>query len=137
MAKFPRFCQASAKPLPRAACAALAAWLTAIPAPAAVRSPAGRFRVAGETTPEAVSLALALDELSASVAAATGLPWPADAGPVIHVFPPATPEEAARAPSSLARFQDGALYQRLLLGDLRATGDAALAEGAAALLLAR
>jgi hypothetical protein len=138
-AKFPRFCQTSAKLLPRAAWAALAVWLAAVPvpAPAAVRSPAGRFRIAGETTPEAVSLALALDELSASVAAATGLPWPADAGPIIHVFPAATPEEAGRVPSSLARFEDGALYQRLLLGDLRATGEADLAEGAAALLLAR
>jgi hypothetical protein len=117
--------------------AAAAVLLFAGPSPAAVRSPAGRFRVAGETTPEAVSLALALDEISSGVAAATGIPYPAAAGPIIHVFPPSSPEEASRAPSSLARFQDGAFYQRLLLGDLRRTGDVDLAEGAVALLLAR
>jgi len=108
-----------------------------LPASAAVRSPAGRFRVAGETTPEAVALALALDEISSGVAAATGLAYPESTGPIVQVFLPATAEESSRAPSSLARFQDGALYQRLLLGDPRATPDAALAEGAAALLAVR
>lgn len=139
-AKTPPFCRTPANFRAAAAGTALALsllLLSALPSPAAVRSPAGRFRVAGETTPEAVALAIALDELSASLCAATGLPWPADAGPIIHVFPAATPDEASRPPSSLARFQDGEFYQRLLLGDLRSTGDADLAEGAAALLLAR